>query len=140
MPDSSEVLIGLKGGDHVLLYNWRHGHEGWTYADADVLCGVWKGGFRVSFYSNEHVKFAEELRQLYQDLSGIATLKPIDNYLEMTFTGDGRGGVEIEGRAQSLFGIETYLCFSFSIDQTFLPKIADGLSAHVHPSPETGSR
>jgi hypothetical protein len=126
---AGEVLIGLSDGDHVLLQNWRHAPEGWTYADAEIRCGPWQGRIRVSFYSGELIAFADEIRTLYRQLGGKATLRPIEPHLTLTLTGDGRGGIEVDGTAEGTFGMDTQLCFHFSIDQTFLLRIADGLAA-----------
>ena len=49
--------------------------------------------------------------------------------IELTLTGNGRGEIEVEGDARSDYVSGTHLHFKFFIDQTFLPKIADGLIA-----------
>jgi hypothetical protein len=134
LSDPSEVLIGLTDGDHFSLSNWRSAHEGWLSADAEVLCGVWNAKIKVEFRSHELVTFAKELRNLYRDLSGFARLQPSEPYLQLTFTGNGRGQIKVEGRAQTRFEVRTYLSSEFLIDQTFLPKIANGLSGHLNPS------
>jgi len=128
--EAPEILIGLRDADHVLLRNWRHDREEWTYADADIRCGPWHGQLKVAFYSDEVARFSEAIQRLYRDLSGTATLHPIEPYLKLTLVGNGRGGVDVLGSAQSEFGNDTHLSFCFSIDQTFLPRIADGLMAN----------
>ena len=130
MLDTSEVLIGLPEGDHVLPFNWRRADEEWTCAEADVRCGPWQGRLRVEFYSDELRTFGEEIRRLYKELRGTATLHPIEPHLTLKFTGNGRGEIEVDGVAQSQFGMDTRLSFHFVIDQTFLPRIADGFCAH----------
>lgn len=127
--NSSEVLIGSLGGDHVLLRNWRRLPEGWTRADADVRCGPWQGWIKVEFYADELSRFAEEIRRLYKELRGTATLDPTEPHLKLKLTGDGRGVVEVDGVAQSQFEVDTRLSFHFVIDQTFLPRILDGIRA-----------
>lgn len=133
LPQAAQVLIGLSDGDYVSLGNWRKDvrDQEWTYADAEIRCGPWQGRIRVEFYKNELMRFAEEIRALYKELDGKATLHPIEPYLSLALTGNGRGGIEVEGTAQSESGFVTgtKLCFHFSIDQTFLPRIADGLVA-----------
>jgi hypothetical protein len=129
LPKTSEVLIGLPDGDHVLLRDWRRASEEWTLGEAEVRCGPWQGRVRVEFYSNELERFAEEIRKLYRELSGQAILHPIETYITITLTGDGRGGIKVDGYALSDFVTDTRLCFQFTIDQTFLPRIADELCA-----------
>lgn len=127
MSDIPEVLIGLPEGDHVLLFNWRHASEGWICAEAEVQCGPWCGRIGVEFYMDELPRFGEEIRQLYRDLKGTATLHPIESDIKLELTGNGRGEIEVNGVARSQFAIDSQLSFRFSIDQTFLPKIADAL-------------
>ncbi len=130
MPQSVGVLIGLPDGDHVLLSNWRSAPEDWTYADAEIRCGPWQGGgIKVSFYADELARFAEAITTLYRDLRGKAELKPFDCHFALTLTGNGRGEITVDGHAGSDFVTDTELRFQFLIDQTFLPRIADGLAA-----------
>jgi hypothetical protein len=129
LPQAAEVLIGLPDGDHVLLRNWRNAPEEWTYADAEIRCGPWQGSIRVSFYSDQLARFAEAIRVLYRELHGKAELLLLDSPFALVLTGNGRGGIVVEGYAQSDFVTDTKLQFQFSIDQTFLPQIADNLVA-----------
>jgi hypothetical protein len=123
----------MAGGDHVLLTNWRHLPEEWISADAEVRCGPWQGRLRVSFYGGNALSiFAEELKQLYRELHGTAILAATEPRLSIRLTGNGRGGITVEGEAQSDFVNETELHFQFTIDQTFLPGIADGISKLAH--------
>ena len=130
MSDTSEVLIGLPEGDHVLFLNWRRASEGWICAEADVRCGPWHGRIKVEFYMDELFKFGEEVRRLYRDLKGTAKLNPIESDIKLELTGNGRGEIEVTGVARSQFAIDSQLSFRFLIDQTFLPNIADGLCVH----------
>jgi hypothetical protein len=127
--EASEVLIGLQDGDHVSLRKWRHAPEDWTYAEAEIRCGPWQGEIQVAFYSDELAKFAEAIRTLYRELVGKAELHPFDSPFVLTLIGNGRGGIAVDGHAQSDFVTDTELRFHFSIDQTFLPQIADSLIA-----------
>lgn len=128
--DTSEVLIGLLEGDHVSLSNWRHESDGWVCADAEVRCGPWQGRLRVEFHPGELPRFAEEIERLYNELRGTAVLKPIEPYIELELSGNGRGGIEVKGIARSQFEVQSWLSFHFAIEQTFLPRIAAGLRAH----------
>ena len=129
MPQPVEVLIGLPDGDHVLLRNWSHAPEDWTYADAEIRCGLWRGEIKVAFYADELARFADAIRTLYRDLHGKAALKPFDCRFALTLTGNGRGEITVDGHAGSDWVTDTELRFQFLIDQTFLPRIADGLAA-----------
>lgn len=124
----AEVLIGMQDGDHVLLRNWRHAPEQWTYADAEIHCGPWRGTIRVSFYSDQLGRFAQAVRALHRDLHGKAELNLLDTPFALSLSGNGRGGIAVEGYASSDFVTDTKLHFQFSIDQTFLPRIAESLA------------
>lgn len=128
--DDSDVVIGLRGGDHILFSDWSFKREGWATARTEIQCGVWRGVMLVWFYDEEHVTFASEIRRLYKTLTGAAKLCPIDSILEIALTGDGRGGVTVHGYASADGQYDTRLTFTFEIDQTFLPVIADSLEAH----------
>ena len=127
MSQASDVLIGLQDGDHVLLRSWRHAPEDWTYAEAEIQCGPWRGGIKVAFYSNELGQFAESIMKLYSDLAGKAELRPFDSRFALILTGNGRGEISVSGHAGSDWVTGTELHFQFLIDQTFLPRISDGL-------------
>jgi hypothetical protein len=127
--EALEVLIGLEDGDHVSLKNWRFAPKDWTYAHAEISCGPWRGGIKVAFYADELARFAEAIRTLYSDLRGKAELKPFDCRFALAFTGNGRGEITVAGHAGSDFVTDTELHFQFLIDQTFLPRIADGIAA-----------
>lgn len=124
MIKDSAMLIGMAESDHILLTNWRHLPEDWIAADAEVRCGPWRGRLKVSFYGGNTLSiFAEELKQLHRDLCGPARLAATEPRLSISLTGNGRGGITVEGDAQSDFVNDTNLHFQFSIDQTFLPGI-----------------
>jgi len=130
LPEAPEVLIGLRDGDRILLRNWHYMPEDWITADAELRCGPWNGKLRVWFYGRELSLFAEEIRKLYRELRGTATLAPFEvPHVKMTFTGDGRGGITVDGCARTDFMNDTVLSFQFQIDQTFLPQIANALCA-----------
>lgn len=129
--ETPEVLIGLPEGDHVLLFNWRRLSDGWIRANADVHCGPWQGQLQVEFFQDELPRFGEEIERLYNDLRGTATLEPIEPYLRLTLSGNGRGGIDVDGIARSRFEVDTKLSFHFEIDQTFLPRIAAALRTHA---------
>jgi hypothetical protein len=130
--EALEVLIGLPDSDHISLRNWRRAPEDWTYAVAEVCCRPWQGRIKVASYSDELARFADAIRTLYRNLNGKAELHPFDSPFALTLTGDGRGGISVDGHAQADFVNDTKLSFHFEVDQTFLHRIADGLLA-VNP-------
>jgi hypothetical protein len=69
------------------------------------------------------------LRSLYENLSGQASFTPRDGQLTFTLTGNGRGGIEVEGAAWFVACYGSKLEFAFDIDQTYLPPVLDQLRA-----------
>src|SRR6476660_6964955 len=81
--------------------------------------------------------FASEIDRLYKNLTGVAQLCPIERHLELKLSGDGKGHVLVEGKAQHRLSLGTYLAFRLEIDQTELPAIVSCLRSadpdHKHP-------
>src|SRR5216684_6839774 len=82
---------------------------------------------QCSFYRGELSQFASDIEKLYKDLVGVAQLTPIERHLELRFTGDGKGHILVEGKAQHRLSAGTYLKFTMELDQTELPAIANAL-------------
>jgi hypothetical protein len=72
---------------------------------------------------------AEDLQSLNIALSGTIRFESLDQFLFLTFTGDGKGHVAVEGKAQSDTSINNVLLLSLELDQTDLPGVIDGLRA-----------
>jgi hypothetical protein len=90
MSKSAEILIGNRGSDFVSIRPGSYSAENWLGADVQVKCGGWTGGFAMSFMKGELERFAEDLRALQEDLSGRAEFKPLESYLKISFSGDGK--------------------------------------------------
>jgi hypothetical protein len=129
MSANSEVLISGQTGERVTIRRVTAiGSEGWFDAEVEVRCDGWHGKFRASFMQGELSHFAQELRILYEQLNGKAILAPMEPNLELSFTGDGKGHVEVEGTARNNFHTGTELSFRLDLDQTCLPAIAKALA------------
>jgi hypothetical protein len=106
----------------------KRSYEGWHRANIEIRCDGWRGNVREDFRKGELSRFAEEIRQLYHDLLGTARLDPLEPNVTLTLTGDGKGHITVAGVARNDFVRKVFLNFQFSIDQTYLPAIADSLS------------
>lgn len=126
----SEILIGNKGADHVSIVVTRRysDPEGWLGAEIEVRCDGWFGRMRTDFMKGELARFADEIRKIHRDLVGTARLQPVEPNLVLTFVGDGKGHIAVDGVAQNHFVPHTKLDFQFTIDQTYLGDIARALS------------
>ena len=104
MGEHGEVLISGQTGERVTIRRVTAiGPEGWFDAEVEVRCDGWHGKFGASFMQGELTRFARELRILHEQLNGEAILAPLEPNLELTFTGDGKGHVEVKGIARNNF-------------------------------------
>lgn len=85
-------------------------------------------------------KFSNDLCHLYKNLKGQARLEePYGQHMYLSFIGDGRGHIEIEGqlRKSNSSGSEQVLEFENVIDQTYLkPFCFDLLSFYENYLPK----
>jgi hypothetical protein len=128
MTQNVEIVIGNRGADCVLIRVIEPALAGWMRADVEVRCDGWAGKLKWSLMSGELARFAGEIRQLRRQLHGTATLEPLEPNIRLTFIGDGKGHVAVQGIAQNNFASGTELRFDLTIDQTYLEEIADSLS------------
>jgi len=124
-----QIVIGKAESDHVSIEVASHSPDGWTGTKVRVVCGTWKGSFDWDFQTGELGRFGEEVQQLYETLSGSASLDPLEPNLKLRMTGDGKGHTKVEGHAEAEFYTRTHLVFTLSLDQTELPAIVRSLMA-----------
>jgi len=97
--------------------------EGWLQCEVYVSAGAFTGHYRASITADELSRFNASLAQLYQSLSGLAELSTMERQLELRLTGNGRGGIELDGEAQDHLGVKrNVLEFHLSLDQTHLAR------------------
>jgi hypothetical protein len=134
MQKTSEIVIGNRDGEHVSIrVASARDVEGWFGAEVEIHCDGWRGKINAEFYQDELVTFAEEIRVLHRNLTGIAQLVPIEPYITLKLEGDGKGHIVVDGVAQRTLGADTQLVFRIEIDQTYLPQIADAFSTANPP-------
>jgi hypothetical protein len=123
---SGLIVIGKTGSEHVsIIVTDRPDSEGWMTATLEVSAGAWGGACGAWFHQGELRQFASEIEKLYDSLTGTAVLDPLEPYLELNLTGDGKGHVLVSGQAQDHPG--AILKFRFELDQTELPAIVAAL-------------
>jgi hypothetical protein len=125
MPE--EILFGNKGGDYVAIRPVQYGREDWVAAEVRIACGGWSGSLKTSFMKGELGSLAEQLGTLQEDLSAAVEFEPLESYIKLRFSGDGKGHIHVQGEAYSKFSIDTQLSFAFDIDQTYLRSIVNSL-------------
>jgi hypothetical protein len=126
------IVIGRSSADHVSIHLTDRSTD-WIDGTLEISVGPWSGTCRCSFYRGELSQLAVGIEKLYKDLVGVAQLIPIEPHLELKFTGDGKGHILVEGRAQHRLSAGTSLEFTLELDQTELLAIANGLLAADPP-------
>jgi len=122
-----EIVIGNSGSDYVAIRPIQYGREDWLAAEVRIACGGWSGSLKTSFMKGELGSLAERLGILRKDFSAAAEFGPLERYIKLRFSGDGKGHIHVQGEAYSKFSIDTQLSFAFDIDQTYLRSIVDSL-------------
>jgi hypothetical protein len=123
------VSVGSAEAEHLTINVVNQEPDNWRIANVEVACGIWKGDFRWRFYNGELRRFAQQVNDLYRTLTGIANLEPMEPNLTLKMTGDGKGHVIVEGKAEPEYYAGTYLVFRIALDQTELPSIVAALMA-----------
>ena len=100
--------------------------------------GEFKGSLKNQLRTTDLAAFRMELSALYQSLSGNATLKTVEDWLQLTLTGDGKGHLLMNGRVLDGPGIGNTLTLQLELDQTFLPEIIRSLDAVLVAYPIIG--
>lgn len=130
-----EILIGDRGGSHVAI---RLPHavcpgaqdlcdEGWVECDVSVSAGGFRARYQASFRFDEFEAFRAQLLPLAELLRGEASFATMEEQLNLTLAGDGRGHIAVEGSAGDEPGGSNRLVFMFQIDQTYLREIVISL-------------
>lgn len=95
---------------------WSSGFSGKTTMDIDI---------------KELAKFADDLLKLYENLTGEAQIHEVyGTQMQITFSGNGRGHINIKGYLQNYnrLGNEQNLSFENDIDQTCLREFCYNLN------------
>ena len=105
-----QVIIGWIDSDHVSI-NIVGRSKDWIDGTVQISAGVWSGTFRASFYEGELGLFAFEIDRLSKNLPGFARLVQSNRTWNKKLTGDGKGHVLVEGKAQHRLSLGTHLAF-----------------------------
>jgi hypothetical protein len=129
MNENNPILIKGRSGEQIHIRRASaNGPEGWFDTEVEVHCDGWRGKFIASFMQGELQGLALGLRTIHEHLVGQAVFTPLEPNLELSFTGDGKGHIEVKGSARNNFHTETKLSFRLAVDQTDLPAIAKALA------------
>ncbi len=119
------IQIGPVGGEHVsvTIHGRPDERDDWLDAEIDVSSGSFVGRYSATFVTCDFPRYRAELEELYKRLEGVANFSTVERQLELTCTGNGLGGILIEGFARDAVIDGNVLKFRIKLDQTFLPAI-----------------
>ena len=136
-----DVLIGTEAADHVAI-SVRSAvdpsSDGWLICDVSIAAGAWRGSYETWFCTWDFPKFRQQLEALHSTLDGTARFDTLEHQLELEFTVDARGHIEISGSASDRAGDGNDLTFSLELDQSYLPAIINQLRAIEAAFPHNG--
>ena len=136
-----DVCIGAREHEHVVIRVQSAANpsgDGWLICNLDVAAGAWSGSFEAWLCSWDFSRLREQLETLHENLSGTARFETLEGQLELEFTIDNRGHIEIACIAVDRAGDGNRLHFCLEIDQSHLPQIICDLRAIEQAFPHNG--
>jgi hypothetical protein len=110
--------------------------DNWLNCYIELSFGAFNGAFEASFLTNDFVLLLPQLEALYKDLDGEAKFSSLEQQLEFTLMGNGKGLIELNGKAIDHRGSANHLKFNCELDQTFLPSIIQKLKILISDYPQ----
>jgi hypothetical protein len=87
--------------------------DNWLIVQIEVSAGGFRGNTDAHIMTGEVARFASQLRPLYDTLSGVADFTTLEGQLQLHFSGDGKGHIDLEGEVRDHAGTGT-ACVSLS--------------------------
>lgn len=94
--------------------------DNWLTVQIRVAAGGFRGKVEASIITAELADFLAQVRSLNEMLEGSAVFTTIEEQLELTLTGDGRGHITLSGKVADQPGIGNRLFFECHFDQSQL--------------------
>ena len=94
--------------------------DNWLRTEIRVHAGGFRGKASAAIITSELVKFAAELRLLYETLKGSAKFETLETQLNLNILGDGKGHIELTGEVADQAGIGNRLHFTLEFNQSQL--------------------
>jgi hypothetical protein len=92
----------------------------WVSARASIDVGGFRGDVALTITLSDMVRFAGQLRPVYETLKGQAEFRTIEDQLFLKLTIDHLGHVSVGGHLRDQAGIGNKLEFKLELDQSFL--------------------
>jgi hypothetical protein len=142
-----ELLIGDAEGQHLAVIALHRKHPGlfdyadgnWVACDIRIAAGGFRGSIHADLRAEEFQDYLEQASVLRDAPGGTATFSTLEQQLQFSLSGDGRGPVRVEGHAGDAPGGSNRLHFSFEIDQAGVAEMCASLAAVVAAFPVVGA-
>ena|ERR1051326_564963 len=109
--------------------------DNWLRVSITVRVGGFSGRAGASIVTDELVRFAEQLHQLHEQLSGSAEFTTLEGQLSLALGCDARGHVTLHGEVLDQAGIGNRLSFQLDLDQSFIHQSIRELDAVITAFP-----
>jgi hypothetical protein len=111
----------------------------WVKTKVAVKGGAFSGQFTADLMTTDFELFKRDLKNLDKDFKGTAKLSPLEGQLILNIVGDGLGHFETKCNVTDQPGYGSTLSFSFSFDQTELPRLINELDKITKTFPIRGN-
>jgi hypothetical protein len=134
----TDVVIGLESSEHIRISVLSYERQvsdnsddsNWLSSKVSVSCGPWNGHtFSANLETNDFSRFLAGLTKLNENLRGEAVFETLEGQIKFRLSGNGIGGIEVQGEAISTRVHYCALSFGYSIDQMYLRRIINQVRA-----------
>jgi len=109
--------------------------DNWLTVEIKIQVGGFHGKAEAAIQTSELVKFALELRPLFEKLNGSAEFRTLEEQLSLRLKGDGKGHIELTGEVEDRAGVGNRLHFTLQLDQSELGASIHELEAVISKFP-----
>lgn len=135
--DSEKLKIKIIGYEREATGEYYD--DNWLSVKVGLSFGGFQGAFGAAFLTRDFHSFLPQLEQLHKSLKGTIKFETLEQQLEFTLTGDGKGNIELAGEAMDEAGPANILRFYSSFDQTYLSSSISQLTKLCGKFPERGA-
>ena len=114
--------IGSENGEHVTvqLPNAEDLVDDWFRSDVTIKVDGFDASISPYVQLSDFSEFCRQLSSLYETLSGVASLLPLEGQFSLELSGNGRGNISAIGVALHKASYGSKLEYEFELDQTYL--------------------
>jgi hypothetical protein len=128
------ISVNVTGYERSPVGEWYD--DNWLRTEIRVKAGSFSGTIYGAMLTLDFLRFATQLRLVFETLSGSAEFATLEEQLSLRLVCDKMGRIELKGEIADQPGIGNRLTFSNTLDQSYLRKTLDQLDAIVARYPE----